>query len=322
MNPGVVPTNEFYGDSDARSGEGQHSLLKLPDYRESFFSGSHGLPTENNGKPNHFMQKVEKISGLDNLEPVNDMILYRESEETGAILVRLGSDNMLEEDLSLISEEGFFTKEEIDNITRNAFADLLTRLGTYVDPDRLHYLFPGLDLEKVQEYNFADSRIRMFVLPSFVHQEIHTIIFDDHQFSGASYATTIRSHTKRKSEPSVEYVNISERTLIVMNETYVYEGIFQNKDIHPHGLKSTEKDIAEFYLYVGMIHEIIHKLGLFDDMNPSISEGMVELWANFVARDKYADRPEILEEAYITCYVSNTDALVILCLFCSMMVLT
>lgn len=312
MNTGAISTSEVHRDSNGNTGEDRKMPPKPVDCSESSLSGSIDLSPVGKDKTESFVEKVQQLSGLDNLQQINDMILYSESEETGGIFVELGSENMLEEDLSSISEKGFFTKKEIDLITKDAYVDLLARFGAYVDPDRLAYLFPGLDLENVQDYNFVHSRIRMFVLPSRTHREIHSIIYDDPQFSGASYATAIRKDVQSELACSDRFVNISERTLIVMNETYVYEEIFQDKDIYLHGLTGTEKDIAEFYLYEGMIHEIVHKLGIFDDITHSISEGMVELWANIVAREKYANRPEILERACITCYIAETDALIIL----------
>ena len=94
------------------------------------------------------------------------------------------------------TENRLLSDEEISRVINEAFTNTLGRLGTYVDDSRLENLFPGINLNDLNSYNFDNSRVRIFVFDYDTHTWLRSEKEPDRSEEAAAYSSRIRISVK------------------------------------------------------------------------------------------------------------------------------
>lgn len=149
---------------------------------------------------------------------------------------------------------------------RNACIGILKNVGSYLNPDRVHEVFPGLDMNDIDSYDFNNSMIRFFVLTKENYEIMEETLYGSNvQSSGIS--TTFHAMFEDTEGGGSKVMAVMEpvdfkRPLIVINDS-----IKDGSD--PGSIRRQRR-----YIFT---HEIMHVLVTPGGFSSEAEEARVEL---------------------------------------------
>lgn len=185
--------------------------------------------------------------------------------------------DQLEEDATLLEDELSLSKEEIDQIVSDSYLSVVKYFHGVVDDSVLLNIFPGIDLNEPEKYNFKDAAIKTLVLPSDVYTEALNLNND-----GASLYDGVTSLDDGKF-----LVNMTRKSLIVVRDPWAHM-VDKAKRL---GVKNIDlSDLNKYFLTSCVTHECIHKLESVPNVfTAGFSEGNIDLYAKMIIMKEYKD---------------------------------
>lgn len=159
----------------------------------------------------------------------------------------------VEEDLALnYDEEKIISSEKKSECFKNAATDVLSKYGKFIDNAILQTVFPNIDINAIEEYDFKNFRLKLFVLDNHTFDELLATKTSDNKpdkvvgrFTlGQDYIPEHKSHFLHKSQIA---------GLIYVKQSHYEKG----------------------YLEDTIRHEMLHALGIGDGLTRYLEEGVV-----------------------------------------------
>lgn len=182
--------------------------------------------------------------------------------------------DQLEVDATLVSDELTLSEEKIEETVTGAYLSVVKYFHGVVDDSVLLNIFPGIDLNDPESYNFEDAAIKTIVLPDEVYQEALHL-----NNSGAS----LNNGVTYNGDKSI-LVNMTRKSLIVVRDSKKDLFIEEAKRI---GVTDTD-ELNKYMLESCVIHETIHKLeAQRSRFSAGFREGNIDLYSKLIILEKY-----------------------------------
>jgi hypothetical protein len=242
-------------------------------------------------EPNPIAQKILESTGLETRQVGTDLY-YHESAKLGAVLIHVFSDAQFEEDIAQMPKERtVLTPSEHIEILQHAFEDTLKMIGAALPQHRLERYFPNLSLDSIDEYNFKDSKIKVFVLSSNDYEKL----FKEHEqdenirHSAVSVADVV-PHTDTLGPRELE-VNLSDIKVEVISEVdpHMKHLVPDAKDLDVSAISPETKKLIAENIKSRAIHELLHDLGVAIGLKDELREGITEWYAHQIADGELTD---------------------------------
>lgn len=165
----------------------------------------------------------------------------------------------LEADIALnFDQEKILPKAEREAVYENAAKDILLHYGKFIDSEIRDTIFPGIDMDRINEYDFKNSTLSIFFVDTETMQEIALATERKH----TPWAINIRG--KEYGHPiqyaGNEMASSNKSNLIIIDKDIVE----QKGGIEVHkGLESVLR------------HELLHALRIGSNLSPELEEGLV-----------------------------------------------
>lgn len=246
-----------------------------------------GLTFENN--------LAETIQDLTNLEAtqINDETFYHESTEKGAITIKLMSDSMLEEDIQqLVEQDNILNQKEQEQLINQSFTNVLKAVGKYIPQQRLNEVFPNIQLDNLDQYDYHQSKLKVYILAAEAYNTLKETVRGDETGGFTTPAATLT-----QGNESTIYANVSEKRLILVSEvsTDVKEKF---NLIDNTAVSAEEKEIIEKNVESIITHELLHQLDIGEKFVEPIMESIVEWYAASISdktNEKYVTDDRITQ---------------------------
>lgn len=159
--------------------------------------------------------------------------------------------SQLEDDLSQMPKrETILSPEKHSEIVVGAYKDTLKNLGAYIPYERVQQLFPGIDLNNINDYDFKNARV-------------HTVILQKDDFA------LVREALEEKAEGG--FTAQQEDYTIVDYQTKRI-----NLNVATKSLLVIEDDPTAQHLREVTVHELEHALNVGYRLPDPLREGVVE----------------------------------------------
>lgn len=231
----------------------------------------------------------EEILGL---TKIDEDKTYRYSDPHETFFVVLRSFEQMEEDLAQMPKsEGLLSETRHQEIVKEAYLDVLQTYGQYLNLEILNEVFPGLDVNHPESYNFRDSNFKPFILSRkdyYLYKGAHYPASSDK--SGDRIAAEAFGAPQAKNEApiwgDVLEVNIPPRSVAVINEAppeITTGDLLPVTRESPAYMKRVEDNLRS-----RVRHELLHVLGAGQGFTKPIREGIVEYYASIsgIERDE------------------------------------
>lgn len=96
----------------------------------------------------------------------------------------IGTNDHIEEDLANFDEEKLISPEVKERSITNACRDVLTNYGRFISREKLDKVFPGIDINNLEEYDFKNAKFKTFILDDEAFKEFRKAIGDDEDYVG------------------------------------------------------------------------------------------------------------------------------------------
>jgi len=255
--------------------------------------GNETINDESSKNENSELEKeVIENTGLESKQ-INDFLLYHESEEQGGIIIKAVSDSMFEEDLSQMEKhKGLLDEQTYEKITKESFIESLKTIGQYIPSDKLARLFPGIELSRIDSYDFSDAKIKVFVLSKEDFNDLYKNLYQkEENDKGSGFTMPSNRFQDRPPVKSEMQVDLSEKRVIVISElppsaSEMFKKFNYNDE--------EKKKIISTHVENVIVHEFIHVLGISSDLPRYLNEGITECYSQWITSDKFND-PSFIE---------------------------
>ncbi len=275
------------------------------------------LETYNNDetRTDDIEKEVLDKTGLES-KPINDYLRHHESEERGTILINLDSDSMLEEDIAQVEKGNtILDASRHTEIVEASFSDTLKTLGGYIPQEKLQRLFPKLDMNNLDSYDFSLSKIKVFILSNDSYEFFNSNLYPDKdaKSSGGFTKSTVRSNSGVSGRNEMR-VDMSEKKIIVVKELPepVKDRIERTNGKLPRELTDAEKDLVALNIKATVVHELLHDLDVSIYLPKPLNEGITEWYAQQVTYGEVKDEDIFEERGVWIGYKRETEAVSIL----------
>lgn len=259
-------------------------------------------------------ERLVSIAGL-NSQPINDHLrLHTDSKGEPQGLIELWSSDKLEEDLAAMEIGEHVLPESVRNqAVKDAFTKVLQEFGSYAPEANLYRLFPGLDKTHPENYEVKDSNIKVFILPDADYIALDRALKGTKQATrSGGFACLSATSAAYPLVEKVFKVNMAAKDLIV-----VAEGNPGNSYIGPIPMRPDIEKKMQRALEAKLIHEVVHIFGIGNNLPRGLREGVVEWYAQGMARGSLTDEDYFNESDIDVAYEPETEAVSIL--FATMM---
>lgn len=266
-----------------------------------------------------FKEKVSEISGIPTSDLVrrNETIFLGDNEE-GSVDVIITSFSQLEEDLSMMDlEETILDKEEYKEILAGVCYELVKKIGEYVPEDKIHRLFPGLDLSAIDSYDFSRSKIKLFVLSPDDYQTVFSEMFPDRKKETSGGRAFLPNTVGKGIYVNKEIgVDLSENKLIILNERMrKTKDLFYNENDDrgdTENISDEKKEMLRDHIKRVTAHELIHLVDVATDLPQQLREGITEWYAQQIINHWYDSEESVTTENFPVGYSDITPGISIL----------
>lgn len=227
-------------------------------------------------------ERVASLTGLDT-EPLDDTHRYAYDKESGVTLVEIRKYPNIEEDIAYLQgAELQLNKEEYKTIVNTALTDMFKLLGEHFDPVLVEYMFPGIDIYRIEDYDFSTTRIRFYPLTEEAFTRFDKNLYPqdpDYYESAAAFCITDRVFDDDEI-PDKDYrkiiVTLMEYPLVVLNEKPITKGF-------------TKEDL-QTKLRIAIMHEVLHIMKCCDgNTSKLLHENITHWYALHMALAKETD---------------------------------
>lgn len=260
--------------------------------------------------------KVLDKTGIESTR-INDYLRYHASEERGAVIIRLASDAMLEEDLSnLEKSETLLSDSEHTKIVHESFKETLRMIGSYVPLEKLQRLFPGLDLASLDTYDFSLAKIRVFILSNESFFDPLGINYNPNhsKYTGGFATPTVQSQLGRIVKAETD-VDLGDRKVVIIQEL-LHSTKSRLEGMHgkfPRTLTKKEKDLIAHDIRTIVVHELIHDLDVATDLPEPFMEGITQWYTQQkIVNQNVLENDELEDEDASVGYPEETEGVSIL----------
>ncbi len=269
---------------------------------------------------------ISAKTGLE-AKPVGDDLWYHDSDENGRILILVRSDEALEDDLSQFEHgETLLPRERQTQIIHEGYAATLNLIGKYVPQAKIQALFPKLDLEDLNSYDFTLSKIRLFIFSEADFDYLYRNMFPLYNKSPAEYkeyeddikstgGITVLNVDEGPSSlvKNEMHVDISERKVIVLRETNIrLREYIEEQGKLPRELTQYEQEIVAKHVKGKVAHELIHNLDVARGLPMELMEGVTEWYAQQVLGENVLENAITNRKDVMTGYGKATATVAIL----------
>jgi len=213
------------------------------------------------------------------------------------------SHSMFEEDISgMEREETIFKEEEYNEMLYDVCKELVIKIGCYIPQNKLQRIFPGLDIQHIESYDFSKSMIKLFVLTENDFQKVHDGIGSNNSDSIIGFTVGPTTKTPRFMIPFEAdiVVNLSEKNLIIINEKNIEGRIIYKKDgkdfIDTKSIEDNKKQELKKMLKTATAHELIHLMEVGYGLSKALNEGITEWYAHQIINNWYDDHDVVTTE--------------------------
>lgn len=215
------------------------------------------------------------------------------------------SHDQLEEDLSgMISkgerEEIVLSVERHKQLFEEACFQVARLCRSYLSENAIRKVFPGIDVNKLNEYDFSNARVKVFVLnpKDFeIFEDAYGIKDEVVRHNPASahiFANSWRMSRKTSEDGLVDVEKgKSLNSLVVLKEIQDIGVDFNSFDEESvENLREFERDLSKT-----MRHELFHAFSVGEEFPYRITEGIVESYARIT---KNKDEPPRKKDSYVS----------------------
>lgn len=210
----------------------------------------------------------------------DDIQICTYEPEQGIIRYHLRSTDQLEEDLAQMFGGGSPTETRLSSerhqeLFNEACVTVLEKYGRYFPIEAVQKCFPGIDLKKLDLYNFKNAKIRFFVLSPqdfglYQQSMVSPDLLEEEKMTGAYIKGADVAVGETRAEPS--QTKISERVKYV-SEQYVIIAKEPSED------EAVNTKLMEDWLRKRFRHEVLHALEVGGLLPHGLKEGATELYA-------------------------------------------
>jgi len=229
-----------------------------------------------------FTEEILSKTGLES-KPVNDSLFYHESEESGGIIIKVGADSMLEEDIAQMEKGETILNESMHHqVIQESFRDTLKTIGSYIPQDKLERLFPDLNLANLESYDFLSSKIKVFVLSYNDYDFLYNNLYPNSKkkYTGGLALRTVATRPSSLSATEMR-VDMSENKVVIVRELQKHTKDYLEKtNVNlTRELAVEEKKLISIQLKNTICHELLHTLDVSNDLPRRLNEGITEWYS-------------------------------------------
>jgi len=200
----------------------------------------------------------------------------------GTIYYRLYNLEVECDDLSYAENIGerILSKEEQKMIIESAFTETLLFISKYIPKDRIIATFPNIDLERIEEYDFSNSLLSVFILSDEAFNLIRISEDAPHSDLLNKNGYHIGTHVpdpEPKDGPlgPTKYINTSGKNLIIIKAGGTPTNHLSTDVGKNQWPQEYKQQIAE-EIRATLIHELLHDLQIGAQFNHELKEALVE----------------------------------------------